>query len=306
MKVSVLTLASAASAAAAIAVSLAGCRGKTCEGECGEDPGWWSSRTNAAATYLCVGMERSARFGSCPGCKKDAEVLSSIMDGLGYTGDTLVSEKATKANVEKMLRNGVSSTQEGGLFLFFYSGHGGQEYLGGKEPDGADRQDEYLCLYDTHMLDDEIWEIVSSCKGRVFLYFDACHSATLYRSVASDLSAIRGGDARALSARCVMWSSGFTFDPSDFVQAGALSVDSSGRAVSSRILCWSGCREAEFSYGASAGGVMTRAVVRNWKPGVSYDGLWTLVYSDVQREQKDQHPVQTSLGALFTGMEAFK
>ena len=54
------------------------------------------------------------------------------------------------------------------------------EYLKILEVNGKTAGEPYM-----KHLDDEIWEIVSKCKGRVFMYFDACHSATMYRSVAS-------------------------------------------------------------------------------------------------------------------------
>lgn len=265
--------------------------------------------TNAVqATYLCVGMESSARFGACPGCKKDAESLSALMtDKFGYTGTTLISEKATKSAVVQKLKEGLSATPEDGLFLFFYSGHGGQEYLGGQEPTGADHPDEYLCLYDSHMLDDEIWDMVSTCRGRVFLYFDACHSATMYRSVSSELR-IKATDpnvavALGVSEKDMVKSNGFAFHPERFVTGSALS--NGKNAV--RLLCWSGCKETEFSYGGSGGGVLTLSVVGNWKPGCTYGTLWDAALRRVQVQQPGQNPVQTFVGGGFTtSTEAFK
>lgn len=262
-------------------------------------------QTPAKASYLCVGMETSKRFGSCPGCELDAKRLTSLMKTcLGYDGKTLISGQATKSAVVDALKKGIEDTPEDGLFLFFYSGHGGQEYLGGKEPDGADRADEYLCLYDTHMLDDEIWEIASKCRGRVFMYFDACHSATMYRSVAA-ASGLKKGVASAMSANPEEFikSKGFTFRPDRFVGAQALDGAS---AKSPRILCWSGCKEEEYSYGGNSGGALTIAVIRNWKKDMSYGDLWDKARKDVNKSQPTQHPVQTSVGAFKPSVEAFR
>lgn len=276
------------------------------------------SRTNAPASFLAVGMEVSKRFGGCPGCKMDAENLSTLMRSeFGYDGTTLISESATKANVVKCLKKGIEETPEGGLFLFFYSGHGGQERLGGKEPDGADAPDEFLCLYDTYMLDDEIWDIVSKCRGRVFMYFDACHSATMYRSVLFDIeSAVMNGGkplvedteavglALAVPSDAFEMTKGFSFDPSMFSKAHAM--DAAGSRPSPCIMCWSGCKESEYSYGGDHGGVMTRAVMRNWKRGRAYSLLWGRVMTDVQKEQPTQHPVNTWIGDWPTMSEAFR
>lgn len=284
----------------AVAVLFAGC-----VKESDPEPVAHAQSATATPTYLCVGMEMSKRFGECPGCQSDATYLSSLMNSLGYKGELLISSMATKDVVVGKLKKGIDSTPENGLFLFFYSGHGGQEFLGGKEPDGADREDEYLCLYDSHMMDDEIWSIVSKCKGRVFLYFDACHSATMYRSVAADLSVLRDGKpvAMALGGNIVR-SKGFTMRTERFATATALSAD--GPRVAPRILCWSGCREAEYSFGSIRGGELTLAVAANWKKGESYNGLWAKVSSWVNASQKTQHPVQTCLGGFPAGTEAFR
>lgn len=263
-------------------------------------------KTNGPVTYLVVGMETSKRFGACPGCAIDAKRMNNLLsNAFGYKGEMIISSQATKAVVAAKLREGIAKTPANGMFIFCYSGHGGQEYLGGKEPDGAERMDEYLCLYDTYMQDDEIYDIIKDRKGRVMLYFDACHSATMYRSVASDNVAVYEGEARALNAGELVWSSGFEFRAEDFVHAQALEVGiPRGQGG---MLCWSGCKELEYSYGGSRGGVMTSALVANWKKGMTYNTLWKAIVKDVQAAQPTQHPVQTNLGLGFTDFtEAFR
>jgi hypothetical protein len=237
----------------------------------------------------------------------DARHLNSLMkERYGYKGDILISEQATKAAVVEKLMAGLESTAEDGLFLFFYSGHGGQEYLGGKEPDGADRMDEYLCLYDSHMLDDEIWDLVCRCRGRVFLYFDACHSATMYRTVAGTPRNPDASNANALAVDPseLVKSKGFTFRPFRNVKAKALSTD--GRA-SPKILCWSGCKEVEYSYGGSRGGYLTICVLNNWKKGCTYGELWKKASQGVKDMEPTQNPVETYFGGGFSSdMEAFR
>ena len=267
-----------------------------------------SSETNGS--YLVVGMEHSVRFGDCTGCELDARRITNMIKSQGYSGETLVSEKATKSEVVKRLKAGINNTPEDGLFMFFYSGHGGQESLGGSEPDGSDAKDEFLCLYDTYMLDDEIWSIVSRCRGRVFLYFDACHSATMYRSVAADLSTSAGpkrskrvATALALNENIFVESKGFTFKPEKFVRATPLEVTTKS---SPRILCWSGCKEEEYSYGGNKGGTLTICMLANWKSGITYDALWSKTRENVIEYQPRQHPVQTVVGDFQKSAEAFR
>lgn len=255
------------------------------------------SKTNTSqrteARFLCVGMEYSQRFGACPGCELDAKRLSALLGShYAYQGKTLISGEATKARVVSELKKGVEDTPENGLFLFMYSGHGGCERLGGSEPDGATQEDEFLCLYDNYMLDDEIWEIVSKCRGRVFMYFDACHSETMYRSVSVPLIKDVGS---AMSVKMVK-TSGFMFRP----RASAMS---NGNHI--RMMCWSGCREFEYSYGSRAGGVMTNVLMNRWVKGKTYGSLWNDVLRGVGESRPDQHPVCTVMGGGFDG-EVFR
>lgn len=273
------------------------------------DPSPGSGVDAGKVYYLCVGMETSQRFGSCPGCKTDANRLSCLLTSkYKYSGDTLISDKATKEAVVEKLKAGIDKTPEDGLFLFLYSGHGGQEFLGGKEPDGSDREDEFLCLYDTYMMDDEIWDIVSKCRGRVFLYFDACHSATMYRSVAYDIGGLvskkKGASALGLDQKALVRTKGFSFRPDKFATAHSMGVDDN--RVSPRILCWSGCKESEYSYGSNSGGVLTTGLINGWKGGMSYGALWDQACEWVKSKEPTQHPVQTYVGNFPEGLEAFR
>lgn len=250
----------------------------------------------SGVTYVCIGMEVSARFGTCTGCRLDSSRMNSFLSGkFGYSGILLQSEQATRDTVVDSISKAVASTPENGLFILYYSGHGGQEQLSGwntEEPEGADSADEYLCLYDTYLLDDDIWKLITPCKGRVFLIFDACHSQTMFRSIAGDIAKERGL-AVPLEDKMVK-SSGIRLRP----RAVAL------EANSFKMLCWSGCLEKEYSYGSSVGGVMTNAILRRWSSGITYLGLWSLVQSDVARDQPNQHPYSTCYGSGFT--EAFR
>ena len=244
-------------------------------------------------TCVVIGMEVSQRFGSCPGCRKDSDRMASLLrERYGYPVKLLQSEAATRLAVMSEIRKAVSEVDESGLFILYYSGHGGQEYLNGlntSEPSGADSKDEYLCLYDDYLLDDEIWETLSKCRGRVFCIFDACHSETMFRSVVPEFVLRRGYGSALGRADEVRSSGGFSLKPR------AVALERGGL----RMLCWSGCMEKEYSYGGITGGVMTNAILDNWKRGKTYSGLWLGVVKSVQREQPTQHPKSTQYGSGF-------
>lgn len=244
-------------------------------------------------TCVVVGMENSQRFGACPGCQRDADSMAELFrTKYGYPVTLLKSALATRINVINAIIDAVRKTPEDGLFILYYSGHGGQELLSNwstQEPEGADKEDEYLCLYDDYLLDDEIWELLGRCKGRVFCGFDACHSATMYRSVVPDYLLRKGVGVPLREPATVKSSGRFNLKP----RAVPLGTDAL------RLLCWSGCQEKEYSFGGTFGGVLTNQILANWKADRTYRETWNLVAQAVTAEQPTQHPQATQYGSGF-------
>lgn len=280
----------------AVCALLIGCTDSSDNTTVTTDPS--ASARTSTVSYVCIGMETSSRFGSCPGCTKDADRINGLLkDTFGYSGVLLQSAQATRDAVVGAVKSAISATPEDGLFILYYSGHGGREFLDStatEEPEGADEADEYLCLYDKALLDDDVWRLITQCRGRVFLVFDCCHSQTMFRSVASD-EALEKGLAIALGEENMVKSTGFTLRP----RGVPLS-----RGGEIKMLCWSGCMEAEYSYGSSRGGVMTNAIMSRWRKGVTYADLWSAVAKDVTKSQSTQHPMSTQYGGTF--VEAFR
>lgn len=246
---------------------------------------WDDFSTVDRVACVVVGMESSSRFGNCPGCEKDAVAMSRILrEEYGYPVRTIVSGDATYEAVVSSMREAIAKIPEDGLFIFHYSGHGGREDAGlswTTEPPGFDDgTDEYLCLEDTYLLDDEIWGIVSQCRGHVMLIFDACHSQTLFRSVRPS----------ALSAEIplVRSSGGFRLKPR------VRTLDDPGASLN--LLCWSACLEDEQAYGDFSGGLLTTRLVKWWRPGLAYEELWALACSDIALNRRVQIPAQTAYG----------
>ena len=175
---------------------------------------------------VIVGMQNSAKYGSCPGASVDAGRMLGVLSKYGKP-IVLQDRQATKAAVSNALLNAVKSND---LTIFFYSGHGGSDPIGDTsgEPDG---RNEYLCLYNGYMLDNEIWNIVNQAKGRVFMIFDCCHSETMFRSP------------------------GITFEHK--------TIELRSNRVN--LLVWSGCPDDSFSYSSDKGGFLTTAICNSLK-----------------------------------------
>ena len=213
---------------------------------------------------LSVGVENSRKFGECPGAGLDAKRIHDKV----AAGDKilLLSGDATKSAVKSALKRGVAETDDDGLFIFFYSGHGGQVKAKTDKTED-DGKDETLCLYDGELIDNEIWSILSAAKCRVFMVTDCCHSGTNFRS-----ASFFAGKVYAES------NSGF------------------------RLLHWGGCSDHEYSYGDAAGGVMTNAILSVLSKGYTYKEAFKKV---VHMSQPSEIPVKFNLG-FDEDVELFK
>lgn len=219
-------------------------------------------------SIVIVGMNNSAKFGKCLGSDVDATTMTRI---LSKYGDPKVFRdgEAKKAKIVDALKEAVKSE----LCIFYYSGHGGSERFSGtnaskgEEPTG---KDQYLCLYDTYLLDDEIWNIVSKASGRVMLIFDCCHSETMFRSVSGlDID---------------VESEPFTMQMLDEI---VLPQDSE-----LKMLVWSGCPDSDYSYGDSKGGVLTVGIQNAFLESRKYSEVW----KRAAEHAASQHPKKTVIG----------
>ena len=226
--------------------------------------------TNTTATTTCavvVGMENSKFAGSCPGAKYDSDRMYKLI--AQYTDDIVLLQDsaATKTAIVNAMKKGVEKSGNG-LFIFYYSGHGGSDPFPDTGIEETDGRDEYLCPYDTYLRDNEIWSIISKSKGRVFIMGDCCHSRTCFRAPKLTLKT-----AIPLAAT---WT-----------ESGAISMQ-----------CWSGCPDDTFSYGSSTGGKFTNAFLKYYKSGITYDALWSQIEADKEL-RKFEEVQRTLMGKTF-------
>ena len=219
--------------------------------------------TDADIKAVLVGVENGFA-GKCTGSLKDIDIMKKIVRRCGITNVTsLVDAQATFKNVKAEMQK----ASESELMIFYYSGHGGSLPNTNLVAE-VDGYDECLCLYDTIMKDDQIWEIISKSKNRVFLIIDSCHSETMFRSPVFSMKHIP-----------MMTSS----------NAGSFSMT-----------CWSGCPDDDSSYGSKDGGYFTRTIEKYFKPDRTYIQVWNMVKSD-RSLKNNQTCVCTEIGESFSG-----
>ena len=140
-----------------------------------------------AALSLHIGLNAvsPAHYGGWSGdlaaCEADADDMQAIAKAKGMKPTVLMTAQATRAAVLAALRKAAKALKKGDFFFLSFSGHGGQVAdVTGEEPD---RKDETWCLWDSQLIDDELYlELSRFAAGvRILVLSDSCHSGTVTR-----------------------------------------------------------------------------------------------------------------------------
>lgn len=239
---------------------------------------------------VIVGMETS-KWGGCPGADKDSNtMLALIKQYVDNNQDhikKLNNKTATVDAVRAALNEQIAKVPEDGLFIFTYSGHGGQYNKSASASNETDGRDEFLCLFDGPMIDDELWTIMNQCKGRVLCIYDCCHSGTMYRLPNEE----PGFDEEAENREPLEKP---FFAKYENVRAGI------------RMLVFSGCGEETVSWGDSKnGGVMTSSMNRAFNKCLNYRDWWKKFKADSTFKKVKQTPICTKVGAFDLEAKVF-
>ena len=230
---------------------------------------------------LIVGMERS-KWGSCPGSDKDSNTMLGLIRQ--YVDEShiikLNNNQGTVAAVKNALREQISKVPEDGLLIFTYSGHGGQYNKSSIAKDETDGRDEFLCLYDGALIDNDLWTIFGECKGRAVCIYDCCHSGTMYRLPNEQEEGDEVEDRLPL-------------------EKPFFAKFENVRDVARRMLVISGCGEETISWGDSAnGGVLTSSMKRAFNKCLNYREWWNKFKADSAFKKVKQVPICTKIGGF--------
>ncbi len=215
---------------------------------------------------LCVGINLYPMGGAnnLKGCVNDANAWAELFKSrFGFAQEDikmLLDSEATKKNMLETLRDLAARSKSGDLIVFQNSSHG--SYVAETTGD-EETYDEILCpydIYDNHILDDELREIIAGLpKGvRMSVILDNCFSGTGTR-----FAPIATPDDRRVRF----------LDPSlrglpvlrDFAAAKPRSAEGYPMSKMREVLL-TGCSDKEFSYDANIDGAyhgaMTHCAIR--------------------------------------------
>ncbi|MBT3786113.1 caspase family protein [bacterium] len=205
----------------------------------------------------------------CFGCEKDVQVMQGILRPMGYEVQTLLTRKATAQNIVGGLRDAITELEAGDIFVFYFSGHGGQTFELTEEGDEKDGMDETLVVYDRRIIDDELNEIWMQAREgvRLVMISDSCNSGTNY-----------------------MARMGINFAAPE---TGEISIDKEERAeMKAQLIHFGGCQDGAVSAGYSSGGEFTASLCAAWDEG-SFSGIYKdfhyEIVSLIESKQKPQY-----------------
>jgi len=114
----------------------------------------------------------------------DAQDIADLLTAQGYS--VTLSTSVTQAQVDSDFANAKAQAGKDDLFLFFFSGHGGQYSTGQfNEPPAGDDADELIFLSDAstggttdfYIIDNELGDLIASIPAlKKIVIIDACHS----------------------------------------------------------------------------------------------------------------------------------
>jgi len=208
--------------------------------------------------------------GDCPGTDVDGDVFAELCKEQGLDVVRLANEQATKQDMLDACTKATADMTNGGLFVLFISGHGGQvPDLNGDEDDGMD---ETLVMWDGELTDDvmcELWQKLPA-GVRVFFVSDTCNSGSNFR-------------AKPISAR--------SFVP---------------RNYTGQLIHFGGCADGKSSMGSASGGQFTTALVDGWDPKMSYKEWYRASSAKMPLDQVPAYAEYGNVTASFRDAKAFR
>jgi hypothetical protein len=177
----------------------------------------------------------------------DADSMSLLLANRGYTVTLRKNSEATKAQLLTDIDGIVlSGAGEDDLFLFYFSGHGGQ-WGTGPEPVNADSAEEWISLYGsgyppdlgTTFSDDALVDALQAipCRKKVII-LDSCNSggfiANALEADGTPPSAAEGAeDLGSLLSKSIRMYANFTESSADIPPWKALVISAAGERESS-------------------------------------------------------------------------
>jgi hypothetical protein len=298
----------------------------------------FASKGQNKGLFLAIGLNRidPAAYGDSGllnACENDARDMADLARSAGFSGTTLLTEKATSSAVLAQLSSAAATLQSGDILFLSYSGHGGQ--VGDVTGDEDDALDETWCLFDRQLLDDELYAMWAKFRPgvRIVVFSDSCHSGSVTKALMvklhervrdfslqtddklvrdlRELEAVPTHKATAGRVKALpfarSWQMYIRNKPMyDSLQILAGGKEKSKRSVEASVLLLSGCQDDELSRDGDTNGAFTHAVKEAWQAG-AFNGNYRDFHRAIAANEdlmQDQNPAYSAVGAPNPAFEA--
>jgi hypothetical protein len=217
--------------------------------------------------------------------------MHSIATACGYDSvKLLLTSEATSANVFKAISQAADVLVAGDIFLYTYSGHGGQ--IPDANGDENDQLDETWCLYDRMMVDDEIYRMLGLFKEgvRILVISDSCHSGTVVRFNLGNFSPVTE-NGETIEFRIVppdILDSVYSSNQNLYDAIQWSTPRDTVESVRASVILISGCLDNQLSADGFNNGRFTSRLLTVWNNGVfqgTYESFWKTILSAMPRDQ---------------------
>jgi hypothetical protein len=265
------------------------------------------SETQRASLHIGVNVVDPQRYTKLPDvlfyAEADAEAMQRIALSRGFETKVLLSKEATRAVVLEAIGDIANRLRRGDFFFLTYAGHGGQvtdkdgdelKESGGK----PDKMDETWLLYDTQLLDDEIFAALTSFAPgvRVFFMSDSCHSGTVARGdVDAKLEYLdaNGAELTVRWARPDVTFAEYADHREEYTARAAAGGRASLEETEVKVILLSGCQDRQVSLDGEGNGAFTTSFLQAWgADGFTgdYNELWQVVTDGMRGLPLRQEP----------------
>ena len=267
-----------------------------------------AAKARGLSLNIGVNSVSAAHYGGWTGplaaCEFDAKDMAALATGRGMKSTVLLTKDATRAKVLSGLRAAAKALVKGDFFFLTFSGHGGQvPDVSGEE---ADKLDETWCLYDSQLIDDELYmELGQFATGvRILVLSDSCHSGTVVRAGPPAVGTAVAPELRSkmmppsvgmrtyemhqafydkLQMDVAKAQSGAVVDPDEAL--GMLTVSTRltkiAKRFKARAILISGCQDNQSSYDGQHNGAFTGRLLTVWNRG-NFDGNYATFHAHIK------------------------
>lgn len=177
--------------------------------------------------------------GKLYGCVNDAIDLSTLINA--ESKRLLINEMASISIFISAISDIANKSTPDDTTYITYSGHGGQ--ITDINNDESDKLDETWCLYNGEIIDDLIFKLINSIKGKVIVLSDSCHSGSITRAISlNDVRRIKQ-KPKGIESESISLNLGTLPDNKP------------------NVLTLSGCQDFQVSYDGTKNGLFTESIL---------------------------------------------